>query len=102
MEERRILIVAKINDVGGADIRANLDTSTGAEPNPEFDMHLLLSAVSIYIKGMSKLGMCKDYELLKDAIAHLEREFISATDCENATLALPKPPVKNKRKPKKK
>lgn len=93
--------MADVND-DGANIEVNIDSREGAEPNPELDFHLLLSAVSLFIKGMAKQGIAKDYELLKEAISHLEREFISTTDCENATLAIPEPPTKNKRKPKKK
>lgn len=57
---------------------------TGQPQEPIAEMHILLSCISLYIKGLAKEGINKDYILLEEAIDHLTSEFASTTDCEDS------------------
>jgi len=49
-------------------------------------MHLCCGAIGVLIKSIHKTGAAKDYELVKDAIKHIEDEFVSPTAFQDAGL----------------
>jgi hypothetical protein len=78
-----IIVSARQNENGKTDICISyLDRQSVL--SEELTRELLVSAISLSIKAQSKAGKGKDYEILQDVISHLEREFVSTVDFEDA------------------
>lgn len=98
-EKYRIVVQATPPNNGGKLYQVEIGLTSDSLPmDIEEVMHTLCSAVSLCIKGSAKEGVEKDHELLKAAIDHLQTEFVSTVDFEEAEIFGSEKLIINKKK----